>query len=44
MDIIFCHPTFDTVWRTNALAKAIPDANVYEWKAGDNAHADYMLV
>ena len=44
MDIIFYHPTFDTTWWINALAKAIPGANVREWKAGDNAHADYALV
>ena len=44
MDIIIYHPTFDTTWWINALAKAIPGANVREWKAGDNAHADYALV
>ncbi|MDA8480935.1 glyoxylate/hydroxypyruvate reductase GhrA [Citrobacter sp. Awk 4] len=44
MEIIFYHPTFDTPWWLNALAKAIPGANVREWKAGDNAHADYALV
>ncbi|QRG77614.1 glyoxylate/hydroxypyruvate reductase GhrA [Citrobacter sp. R56] len=44
MDIIFYHPTFDTPWWLNALAKAIPGANVREWKEGDNAHADYALV
>ena len=44
MDKIFYHPTFDTTWWINALAKAIPGANVREWKAGDNAHADYALV
>lgn len=44
MEIIFYHPTFDTPWWLNALAKAIPGANVREWKEGDNAHADYALV
>ncbi|WET39182.1 glyoxylate/hydroxypyruvate reductase GhrA [Citrobacter enshiensis] len=44
MEIIFYHPTFDTPWWLNALAKAIPGANVREWKVGDNAHADYALV
>ncbi|WP_410749986.1 glyoxylate/hydroxypyruvate reductase GhrA [Citrobacter sp. U14242] len=44
MEIIFYHPTFDTAWWLKALAKAIPGANVREWKAGDNAHADYALV
>lgn len=44
MDIIFYHPTFDTTWWLNALTKAIPGARVREWKAGDNAHADYALV
>lgn len=44
MEIIFYHPTFDTPWWLNALAKAIPGANVREWKEGDNAHADYVLV
>lgn len=44
MDIIFYHPTFDTNWWLKALIKAIPGANVRQWKAGDNAHADYALV
>ncbi|WP_417027911.1 glyoxylate/hydroxypyruvate reductase GhrA [Citrobacter sp.] len=44
MEIIFYHPTFDTAWWVKALTKAIPGANVREWKAGDNAHADYALV
>ncbi|MBJ3590008.1 glyoxylate/hydroxypyruvate reductase GhrA [Salmonella enterica subsp. enterica serovar Saintpaul] len=44
MDIIFYHPTFDAAWWLKALAKAIPGANVREWKPGDNAHADYALV
>lgn len=44
MEIIFYHPTFDTPWWLNALAKAIPGANVRAWKEGDNAHADYALV
>lgn len=44
MEIIFYHPTFDTPWWLSALAKAIPGANVREWKEGDNAHADYALV
>lgn len=44
MEIIFYHPTFDTPWWLNALAKAIPGANVREWKEGDNGHADYALV
>ncbi|QLY61576.1 glyoxylate/hydroxypyruvate reductase GhrA [Citrobacter freundii] len=44
MEILFYHPTFDTAWWLKALAKAIPGANVREWKRGDNAHADYALV
>ncbi|WP_213132292.1 glyoxylate/hydroxypyruvate reductase GhrA [Citrobacter sp. FP75] len=44
MEIMFYHPTFDTAWWLKALAKAIPGANVREWKRGDNAHADYALV
>lgn len=44
MEILFYHPTFDTAWWLKALAKAIPGANVREWKRGDNAPADYALV
>lgn len=44
MEIMFYHPTFDTAWWLKALTKAIPGANVREWKRGDNAHADYALV
>lgn len=44
MEILFYHPTFDTARWLKALAKAIPCANVREWKRGDNAHADYALV
>ncbi|POT57775.1 glyoxylate/hydroxypyruvate reductase GhrA [Citrobacter amalonaticus] len=44
MDIIFYHPTFDTTWWSNALEKALPQAKVREWKAGDNDPADYALV
>lgn len=44
MEIMFYHPTFDTAWWLKALVKAIPGANVREWKRGDNAHADYALV
>lgn len=44
MEILFYHPTFDTAWWLKSLAKAIPGANVREWKRGDNAHADYALV
>ena len=44
MEIMFYHPTFDTAWWLNALAKAIPGANIREWKPGDNEPADYALV
>lgn len=44
MDIIFYHPTFDAAWWIEALEKALPQANVREWKQGDNDHADYALV
>ncbi|MEG2990988.1 MAG: glyoxylate/hydroxypyruvate reductase GhrA [Citrobacter sp.] len=44
MEIMFYHPTFDTAWWLKALTKAIPGANVREWKRGDNAHVDYALV
>lgn len=44
MDIIFYHPTFDAAWWIEALEKALPQANVREWKPGDNDHADYALV
>lgn len=44
MDIIFYHPTFDAAWWIEALEKALPQANVREWKLGDNDHADYALV
>ncbi|HCD7553940.1 TPA: glyoxylate/hydroxypyruvate reductase GhrA [Citrobacter farmeri] len=44
MDIIFYHPTFDTLWWIAALEKAIPGARVREWKSGDNDPADYALV
>ncbi|ECI4295679.1 glyoxylate/hydroxypyruvate reductase GhrA [Salmonella enterica subsp. salamae] len=44
MEIIFYHPTFNAAWWVNALEKALPHAQVREWKAGDNHPADYALV
>lgn len=44
MEIIFYHPTFDPAARLPALRKALPGANVREWREGDDGPADYALV
>lgn len=44
MEIIFYHPSFDGDYWMRELSKALPDAKVRAWVAGDDAPADYALV
>ncbi len=44
MDVLFCMPGYDARPWLDAFKRALPEANLRVWQAGDRAAADYAAV